>query len=88
MNPEKLYNVKSLDEWEELLDGATDADCRTVIIILMDYLRWIPKGYMPRSIGHAIEAVTRRPFPPPRDPTCWASPWWRDFKESGSSFRP
>ena len=49
MDLEKLYNVNSLDEWEDLLDRAIGAGDRTAIIILTDYLRWIPKGYRPKS---------------------------------------
>ena len=49
MDPEKLYNVTSLDEWEDLLDRAVEAGNRIAIIILTDYLRWVPKGYRPKS---------------------------------------
>ena len=49
MDLEKLYNVNSLDEWEDLLDRAIGAGDRTAIIILTDYLRWILKGYKPKS---------------------------------------
>ena len=69
MNPEKLYNVTSLDEWEDLFDRANDPDYRTVIVILADYLRWAPKGYRPKSTRawfsrHVIETVTHRPLLP------------------------
>ena len=61
MNPEKLYNVNSLDEWEELVDGATDADCRTAIIILTDYLRWIPEG-LQAQVPQGAEGLNPRAF--------------------------
>lgn len=45
----RLYNVSSLEEWENLMDQAIMRRDRVAITILTDYLRWIPKDYVPKS---------------------------------------
>lgn len=49
MDLEELYNVRSLEEWEFLMDKAIERKDKVAILILTDYLRWIPKDYIPKS---------------------------------------
>ena len=48
MDLERLYNVSSVEEWEELLNTAIENRDKVAILILTDYLRWIPKDYLPK----------------------------------------
>ena len=46
MRLEELYNVQSLDEWELLMDEAIKNKDKVAILVLTDYLRWIPKDFL------------------------------------------
>ncbi|MFP3203318.1 MAG: hypothetical protein RXR43_14210 [Sulfolobus sp.] len=48
MRLEELYNVQSLDEWELLMDEAIKNKDKVAILVLTDYLRWIPKDFSPK----------------------------------------
>ncbi|BFI76555.1 hypothetical protein [Sulfurisphaera ohwakuensis] len=49
MDLTKLYNVNSIEEWEELLNNAIENRDKVAILILTDYLRWIHRDYLPKS---------------------------------------
>ncbi|AGJ62080.1 hypothetical protein [Saccharolobus islandicus] len=48
MRLEELYNVQSLDELELLMDEAIKNKDKVAILVLTDYLRWIPKDFYPK----------------------------------------